>query len=112
MPIIKSAIKRVRQTKSATARNNVVRRRLKDSQRQLDAALASGSKKDLTAFMSKLQSQLDTAVKKNILHKNNAARTKRRYSALVKEAGAKPAAAAKKTKKPAKKPVAKSKKQT
>lgn len=111
MPIIKSAIKRVRQTKSATARNNVVRRRLKDAQRQLDSALASDNKKDLPKLMSRLQSQLDTAVKKHLLHKNNAARTKQRYSAKVKAAGAKVSAPVKKAKKPAaKKPTSKAKK--
>ena len=111
MPIIKSAIKRVRQTKSATARNNVVKRRLKDAQRQIDSALASGSKKDLPQLMSKLQSQLDTAVKKHLLHKNNAARTKQRYSAMVKAAGAKVPAPIKKVKKPvSKKPASKAKK--
>lgn len=111
MPIIKSAIKRVRQTKLATARNNVVRRHLKEAKAQLDSALASGSKKDLPQLMSKLQSQLDIAVKKNLLHKNNAARTKQRYSAMVKAAGAKVPAPVKKAKKPAtKKPASKAKK--
>ena len=112
MPIIKSAIKRVRQTKSATARNNVVRRRLKDAQRQLDSALTSDTKKDLPKLMSELQSQLDTAVKKHLLHKNNAARTKQRYSAMVKAAGVKVPAPIKKVKKPAakKKPASKAKK--
>lgn len=110
MPIIKSAAKRVRQTKSATARNNVARRRLKDAKTQLEATLESSSKKDLMPLLSKLQSQVDLAVKKNLMHKNKAARLKQHYAARVKQAGAKPVAAAKKAKPAPKKTAAKSKK--
>lgn len=102
MPIIKSAVKRVRQTKSATARNNVARRRLKDAKTQLEAALESSAKKDLMTLLSKLQSQLDLAVKKSLMHKNKAARLKQHYAARVKQAGGKPAQAIKKAAKKAK----------
>lgn len=108
MPIIKSAVKRVRQTKSRTTRNSAVKRRLHASERQLDSALASSSKKELLNLMSKLQSNLDTAVKKNLIHKNTAARTKQRYSKLISATGAK-ATTAPKTKKPATKKTASTK---
>ena len=116
MPIIKSAIKRVRQTKSRTKRNNAFKRTLKDAQRQLDSALASNSKKDLPKLLSSYQSKLDMAVKKNLMHKNTAARTKQRYSSLVKATGAKPgsntAKSSVKSKKPAKKTATKSSKKS
>lgn len=97
MPIIKSAVKRVRQTKTRTARNNIARRQLKEAVRELDAALSSNDKKNLPSLLSKLQGKLDMAVKKNLMHKNKAARIKKRYASLVKEAGGQ--ASSKKTKK-------------
>ena len=97
MPIIQSAAKRARQTKRRTAQNSVVKRRLKEAERNLEGALAAKSKKDLTSLFSKFQSNLDTAVKKNLIHKNKAARAKQRYSALIKQAGATPTKAKPKT---------------
>jgi len=99
MPIIKSAIKRARQTKGHTVRNTAVKRRLKDATKALDTALASNSTKDLPALLSRVQSQLDTSVKKHLIHKNKAARLKSQYAAATKVAGGKttkPAARAKK----------------
>lgn len=89
MPIIKSAIKRVRQTKARTARNAVVKRGLKAATRNLDAALAAGSKTKLSDLLKQVQSEIDTAVKKNLLHRNKAARMKSAYSTAVKAAGGK-----------------------
>lgn len=114
MPIIKSAIKRVRQTTVRTARNSITKRGLKQARRTLDAALTQKSTKDLSKLLSEVQSELDTAVKKNLIHKNQAARVKARYARAAKAAGAKPVPSAKKpakstAKKPAKKTVVKKK---
>lgn len=102
MPIIKSAIKRMRQTAKRRARNVTTKRNLKGA---VKAFLASPDAKNLSAA----QSELDTMVKKNLLPKNTAARRKAQLSRVAKEAGVKTGATTKKaTAKPAaKKPAAK-----
>lgn len=102
MPIIKSAIKRMRQTTKRRARNVTTKRNLKSA---VKAFLTSPDAKSLSAA----QSELDTMVKKNLLPKNTAARRKAQLSRVAKEAGVKPTAAAKKpaAKKTAAKPAAK-----
>jgi len=103
MPIIKSAIKRMRQTEKRRARNVTTKRNLRTA---LKAFFTTKSTEDLR----KAQSELDTAVKKNVMDKNTAARKKAQLVRQAKEAGAKPAATApaKKTAtKTAAKPVAK-----
>ena len=102
MPIIKSAKKRVRQNEKRYAKNIRVKRALKEAVKSFEA---KPSFKGLT----EAQSKIDTAVKKNILKKNTAARNMKRLSRIAKEAGVK--IPAKKTTKPvaktAAKPVAK-----
>lgn len=104
MPIIKSAIKRAKQTIARRERNVTTKRHLKEAMKAFIA-------KPTAATLSAAQSAIDTAVKKNILEKNTAARRKAQISKLAKEAGVK--LAAKKTApkaataKPAAKPAAK-----
>lgn len=91
MPIIKSAIKRMRQTEKRRARNVNTKRGLRQA---LKAFMTSKNTDDLR----KAQSEIDTAVKKNLMNKNTASRKKAQLAKTAKEAGAKPAAsAAKKT---------------
>lgn len=112
MPIIKSAIKRAKQTLKRRERNISIK---KDIKTAVKAFSAEPSAKTLAAA----QSEIDTAVKKGLIKKNTAARRKSALSKIAKKAGvtleaakkpaAKPAtakkAAAKKA--PAKKPAAK-----
>lgn len=112
MPIIKSAIKRAKQTLKRRERNISIK---KDIKTAVKAFSAEPSAKTLAAA----QSEIDTAVKKGLIKKNTAARRKSALSKIAKKAGVtleatkKPAAkpaAAKKTaakKAPAKKPAAK-----
>ena len=97
MPIIKSAIKRMRQTAKRRARNVTAKRDLKGA---VKAFLASPDAKNLSAA----QSELDTMVKKNLLPKNTASRRKAQLARVAKEAGVKTGSTAKKT---AAKPAAK-----
>ena len=100
MPIIKSAIKRMRQTEKRRARNVTTKRNLRQA---LKAFLVTKNTDDLR----KAQSELDTAVKKNIMSKNTAGRKKAQLARQAKEAGAKPVAAKKPAAKaPAAKPTA------
>lgn len=89
MPIIKSAKKRVRVAKKAAARNNRTKRSLRNAIKTLQAELASNNKSKLSSHLSEVQSALDSAVKKGIIHKNKAARKKSLLSAQVKAAGGK-----------------------
>ena len=98
MPIIKSAIKRVKQATQRRERNIGLK---KDIKAATKAFLASPSQETL----SKAQSTLDTAVKKKLLQKNTVARKKAQLSKIAKEAGVKLGGAKKAP--AAKKPAAK-----
>ncbi|TXG78133.1 hypothetical protein E6P97_00335 [Patescibacteria group bacterium] len=95
MPIIKSAKKRAKVARKATVRNAKTKRTLKAS---LKAFLGKPSAES----HAKAQSSLDTAAKKNLVHKNKVARKKRQLAKAAKAAGVKPTAA-KAAKAPAKK---------
>jgi ribosomal protein S20 len=114
MPIIKSAIKRAKQTIVRRERNVATKRAIKSA---VKSFLAEPSAKGLSAA----HGEIDTAVKKKLIKKNTAARRKSQLSKVAKDAGvklqskkaaAKPAAAKKPTattakKTPATKPAAK-----
>ena len=101
MPIIKSAIKRAKQTVARRDRNVATKRALKDAVKAFNA-------KPSAKTLSAAQSAIDTAVKKNVLNKNTAARRKALLAKTAKEAGVKLAAAPKAAAKPAAKaPAAK-----
>ncbi len=85
MPIIKSAKKRVRTAKKAAVRNSKTKRSLKSAFKVFHKAITGGEKK-VAEHHSKAQSELDKAVKKGIIHKNKAAREKRKLAAKAKRA--------------------------
>lgn len=76
MPVIKSAIKKMRQAERHWEHNRDIRRGAKD-------LLDSFKRKPTVAGFSKLVSALDKAAKTNIIHKNKAARLKSRLSKLI-----------------------------
>jgi ribosomal protein S20 len=80
MPIIKSAIKRAKQTIKRRERNIVTKRSFRDAIKEFNTAPSA-------ATLSAAQSALDTAVKKNVLEKNTASRRKAQLSKIAKEAG-------------------------
>lgn len=94
MPIIKSAIKRVRQTAKRRDRNVSLKRDIK-------SAVKAFQEKPSAKTLSAAQSELDTAVKKNLLHKRTAARRKAQLSRDAKAAGVKLATGKTTAKKPA-----------
>jgi ribosomal protein S20 len=100
MPIIKSAKKRVRVAAKATKRNVRTKRSLK-------SALKAFGRSKSGSDARKAQSALDIAAKKNLMHKNKAARKQRQLARAAKAAGVKPTAAKKAAKAPAKKAPAK-----
>lgn len=76
MPIIQSAIKKVRKDKVRTARN---KKRIESMKKIIKNARKTPAVKNLTAAFS----ALDKSVKVNLIHKNKASRLKSRLSKLI-----------------------------
>jgi small subunit ribosomal protein S20 len=97
MPIIKSAIKRMRQTAKRRQANVAVKNAVKKDIRVVTDALAA---KDVAAVHEAFRaavSEIDRAVKKGTIHKNTAARKKSRLNEQIRTvlgAEGKPKAAA------------------
>jgi len=105
MPIIKSAIKRMRQTVRKSQRNTITKKALKEVLKSFMTLVEDGKIAEATKLMPTLQKKVDLAVKKNLMHANRAARQKSRYAKMI-SSETKTAAPAKKAT-PAKKPAAK-----
>lgn len=71
MPIIKSAIKKMRQDKKRKERNSLLKEAFKNSLKKMQK-------------ISEVFSKIDKATKKGVIHKNKAARLKSRYAKLAK----------------------------
>lgn len=90
MPVIKSAIKKLRKDVKRTAANN-------DFRHKLDLAINKAKKSKSAASVREAVSMVDRAVKNNLMHKNRAARIKSSLSKLAKPAAKSTAKAAVKT---------------
>ena len=82
MPIIKSAIKRVRQSDKRRQRNLITQRKYKALVKEFETLIATGKKADAEKMLPQVQKAIDLAAKKNILHKNTAGRIKSRLMKL------------------------------
>ena len=82
MPIIKSAVKRMKQTATRRQRNIATKRAIKASTKAFAAEPSA-------AALSQAQSELDKAVKKGLLKKNTASRRKASLAKAPKAAGVK-----------------------
>jgi small subunit ribosomal protein S20 len=80
MPVIKSAKKRMKQNATRRAINFPVRSELKTMVKKALVLIKDGKEEEAVAVMPKVFSIIDKAVKKNILHENNAARKKSRLA--------------------------------
>lgn len=81
-----SAIKRIRQTSTRTARNRQMISRLKTLRKKAVAAAQSGEKKEAASLFSSFVSTADKCAKKKIIHANKAANLKRKTNNLIKGA--------------------------
>lgn len=72
----RSAAKRVRKTRTQTARNRVVRRRVKMARKRVASAIAEGDAAAAQKALQEFSSVVDKAASKNILHRNAASRQK------------------------------------
>ena len=77
MPVIKSAIKKLRRDRKVKIANDLVRA-------NLDRALRQAKKQKTAKAVSAAVSKVDRAVKKNLIHKRRAARIKSGLSKLAK----------------------------
>ncbi|HUC87159.1 MAG TPA: 30S ribosomal protein S20 [Candidatus Saccharimonadales bacterium] len=109
MPIIKSAIKRVRQQAKRRSHNLQVKRAIHTDVRAFTDALATGDAKTTGETLVAAISEIDRAVKKGTLHRNTADRRKSQLQKLANGLGAAPAVKQASPKKTAAKPKAKAK---
>ena len=86
MPNIKSAKKRVLITEAKTLQNKSFRSAMKTSIKKYQAALAEGNKELASKTYLDAVSMIDRAVNKGILHKNNAARKKSKFTQMLNNA--------------------------
>ena len=103
MPIIKSAIKRMKQTAKRRERNI-------NTKKEVKTAVKAFLEKPTVEGLRSAQSEIDTAVKKRVLNKGTADRRKSQLVKVAKSAGLKNEPAKKKstsTTKPASKPAVK-----
>lgn len=82
MPIIKSAIKRAKQTTKRRDRNVSIKQDIKNATKAFIA-------KPTATTLAAAQGELDTAVKKGLLRKNTVARRKSQLYAIAKSASVK-----------------------
>ena len=104
MPVIKSAIKKMRQDKKREKAND-------DFRAKLEQSIRNAKKTKSAKAVVEATSLVDRAAKNNILHKNKAARLKSQLAKVAKPAAtktSKPAATKAKAAKPAAKKATKS----
>lgn len=83
MPQIKSAKKRVLITEKKTAANKAMKSKISTYAKKFKAAVAEKNVAAAEACYSEVVSVLDTAVKDNVIHANNANRKKAHYGKML-----------------------------
>ena len=79
-----SARKRIRQTKTRTARNTARKSRLRTFVRKVEEAIASGNKDAASGALRAAQPEMQRASGKGVIHANTVARKLSRLSARIK----------------------------
>lgn len=85
MPVIKSAIKKARQDEKARKHNRGIRDEYKEAAKKVRKLALSGEVKKAQEELKTAYSKIDRAAKRNVIHKNTAARRKSRLSAFLKK---------------------------
>lgn len=80
----KSAEKRARVSVRRRAINQTVKSAVKTAEKKIRTLAKAGKKDEAVKLFPTLQSELDRAVKKGVLHRNTVARQKKRVAALLK----------------------------
>ncbi|KAA0445209.1 MAG: 30S ribosomal protein S20 [Candidatus Thioglobus sp.] len=76
--------KRARQSIKRNKHNSQIRSRVRTFIKKVTYALDDGNKKEAQSGYSKMQKEIDQAVSKGLMNKNQAARKKSRISAHIK----------------------------
>ena len=85
MPVIKSAQKQMRQTKTRTERNKQIKDAYRAKIKEVKKGIGVLDAKKIQEKLSESYKFIDKAAKKNVIDKNNAARKKSKLAKLVKE---------------------------
>jgi small subunit ribosomal protein S20 len=80
---IKSQIKRIKTNEAARQRNQAVRSALRTAIRKVRTSAAAGEKEQAAQHLVAANRNLDKAVSKGVIHKNNAANRKSALTKLV-----------------------------
>lgn len=91
MPIIKSAIKQMRQSEKHRQRNQHYKSQMKSLIKLVLDYVKAGETAKAEKMLSKALSSVDTCAKKNIIHKKNAAHKKSRVQKAFHALSKKPA---------------------
>ena len=83
MANIKSAKTRILVTKTKTERNKAIKSGVKTGMKKVTAAIEAGDKAAAVAALQAATSEIDTAAKRGVYHKNNAARKVSRLATAV-----------------------------
>ena len=83
MPNIKSAKKRVLVIEKKTLQNKMFKSAFKTIVKKYEAAVVAGDKETAIALYREVVKVTDKAVAKGILHANNAARKKSRFTVML-----------------------------
>lgn len=83
MPIIKSAQKQMRQTKTRTVRNRAMKDAYRAKVKEVKKGIGTIDAKKLQERLSESYKLIDKAAKRNVLHKNTAARKKSQIAKMV-----------------------------
>ncbi len=78
MPNLANARKALRQNKAHKAKNDAQRNHIKNLAKKIETTGKKGSIKDIEVLLKEYFKAVDKAAKKNIIHKNTAARKKSR----------------------------------
>ncbi|MBU1683768.1 30S ribosomal protein S20, partial [Patescibacteria group bacterium] len=93
MPILKQAIKRMKQDRVRYARNRHYSSDMKSMIKLISGYIKKGETDKATKILPKVVKAIDTAAKKNLIHKNNAAHKKSHVQKALNDIGsAKPKA--------------------
>lgn len=89
MPILRSAKKQLRQNITRNLRNDRFRGLFREARVGFERLIAGNNVTEATEAFPKLQKIIDTLAKKNIIHKNTAARKKSRFAGMLANLSAK-----------------------
>ena len=76
MPNVKSSIKSVRKDEKRHAKNVAIKTAIKKASRKVSDAVSEGNADEAKTLLDAAYKTIDKAAKRNVIHKNNAARKK------------------------------------